>query len=524
MLLIVACASALSLGAVRIDEDGWTVVDPSPDSGTVYVSPDGDDTADGRTEATAVQTLATGIGLLRDGRPDRMLLQRGGVWHERIVLRISGRSKDEPILIAAYGDPALPRPKLERTPREKGNITIRGSNLIIIDLDLAGLKVDSGIVVAAGAEHLTFEGLTINGYSFGLKAQAKAGNPIQYLTVRRCVISDSGGPGVFLKNVDDLTIEECVMDNNGTKKKRHHNIYKARGGARHVYRNNIISRGANHGLKIRARAEDYQIVGNLFVRNRNDMGITLDGDDISRGNLEWDCHNINVVGNVFLETGRHEGSMAMYVSHVDRLTIERNWFVNSQSNPTSATIVLFHGHDLAITKRSNVRIIANVIAGFSNNGIAWSGPKGVDHTGTGNEIRDNLIQLPKDGRKRLFALRGFGMSDLSEKIALSGNVYYVDRPMTAGWIKSGGPDGLTLAQWQARSAEADAEAAKVTFRDPTRTTGTYNATLGGPATADAFIEEARQQRKDHWRTAYSPAAVIAYIAEGFTEVSRTPIQ
>ena len=43
----------------------------------------------------------------------------------------------------------------------------------------------------------------------------------------------------------------------------------------------------------------------------------------------------------------------------------------------------------------------------------------------------------------------------------------------------------------------------------------YNGTLGGEATFEAFAEEVRQQSKTNWRPAYTAQAVNAYIREGF---------
>ena len=48
------------------------------------------------------------------------------------------------------------------------------------------------------------------------------------------------------------------------------------------------------------------------------------------------------------------------------------------------------------------------------------------------------------------------------------------------------------------------------------TVGTYNASLGGPSTLEAFLAEARQQSKSNWRDEYTAQAVADYIREGFT--------
>ena len=57
----------------------------------------------------------------------------------------------------------------------------------------------------------------------------------------------------------------------------------------------------------------------------------------------------------------------------------------------------------------------------------------------------------------------------------------------------------------------------ITFVDATRTVATYNATLGGAATLEAFIEECLKQSKDNWRTEYTALAVNWYLRTGYAE-------
>src|SRR3954453_2794115 len=99
-----ACALAESLEgrslfSVSLDH-GWAVVTPSDDTRTIYVSSStGSDDNNGRSATHPVRTLKHAKSMLRDGKPDHLLLKRGdrfagglGDW------TISGRSEDEPIL------------------------------------------------------------------------------------------------------------------------------------------------------------------------------------------------------------------------------------------------------------------------------------------------------------------------------------------------------------------------------------------------------------------------------------------
>jgi hypothetical protein len=74
---------------------------------TFYIDAlDGDDRGDGRTEATAWKSLGH---LLRAHQPpgSQVLLRRGGVWRESLILDSSGTA-GAPLLIGAYGEGAPP--------------------------------------------------------------------------------------------------------------------------------------------------------------------------------------------------------------------------------------------------------------------------------------------------------------------------------------------------------------------------------------------------------------------------------
>ena len=51
--------------------------------------------------------------------------------------------------------------------------------------------------------------------------------------------------------------------------------------------------------------------------------------------------------------------------------------------------------------------------------------------------------------------------------------------------------------------------------DTTRSVGTYNASLGGPATSAAFLARARQQRRYNWDENYTATTANAWIRAGF---------
>jgi hypothetical protein len=55
----------------------------------------------------------------------------------------------------------------------------------------------------------------------------------------------------------------------------------------------------------------------------------------------------------------------------------------------------------------------------------------------------------------------------------------------------------------------------VAFADPTRSVGSYHATLNKEETLEAFLTEARAQSRRRWLQEYTAQAVLEYIRAGF---------
>ena len=58
------------------------------------------------------------------------------------------------------------------------------------------------------------------------------------------------------------------------------------------------------------------------------------------------------------------------------------------------------------------------------------------------------------------------------------------------------------------------ESTTINFYDPYRSIESYNATLGGAASLDAFIEGARQNSKDRWDVRYTAREVNRWLRHG----------
>jgi hypothetical protein len=53
------------------------------------------------------------------------------------------------------------------------------------------------------------------------------------------------------------------------------------------------------------------------------------------------------------------------------------------------------------------------------------------------------------------------------------------------------------------------------YPDPSRSVAKYNASLGGQASLDAFLVEARKQSMTNWRQEYTGVAVATYLRQGY---------
>lgn len=287
--------------------DGWTDFVPSPDTRVVYVSASlGQDSNSGLSPAEPVRTLAAGLSKLRNHHPDWMLLRRGDVWTDENFgywNRPGGRSAEEPMVIASYGDWSQPRPLVQtggQSAFKVEGVNSSGSAdhrkvswLCIVGLHLRphtynGRATDSwgirpvGIRWFAGTEGVLVEDCLIEGYSGNITFQDAYGRGINQVTIRRNVIIDAWASdpdpaegraqGIYVSGVRGLTIEENFLDHNGWKEIEgdtgpdifSHNMYIQSNNSGCVVRLNVSSRASSHGLQLRPGG---LIEANVFVND-----------------------------------------------------------------------------------------------------------------------------------------------------------------------------------------------------------------------------------------------------------------
>ncbi|MEM8782783.1 MAG: right-handed parallel beta-helix repeat-containing protein [Planctomycetota bacterium] len=318
--------------AARIDVEpavgadaGFTAWPLHPAARRIHVANAGDDRHNGLTPQTPVRTLRRGLGLLRNGFGDQLLLRAGDTFQGGLGdWRWSGRDAQHPAVLGVYGDGDRPR------------IVTHGEGFLIVShrrrvdyVAFQGLHVfparrmswhpafdpddlpyrEAGVWWMGRGRHITLEDCKIQGYQNNLVFQNNEIGGIADLTIRRCIVADSythrdgkiGGhsTGLFTMGVDGVRVEESVFDHNGwapaevgiagaSRTMFNHNLYLEQTSRNLTVSNNVITRGASFGLQLRPGGE---ATGNLFARNALGMYFA------------W--HPSRVVGNVVAESVDH---------------------------------------------------------------------------------------------------------------------------------------------------------------------------------------------------------------------------
>lgn len=167
----------------------------------------------------------------------------------------------------------------------------------------------------------------------------------------------------------------------------------------------------------------------------------------------------------------------------------------------------------------NLNIYDNIIYDWSNPN--W--PDSNDHRATGfvlqpvtgsinNSFHDNIIQQPVSGY--VASINGSNAAGFT----LTNNSYFSAEDINSSlWSKGwfGGGNTISMDEWITRTGETNMNTTPVSFPDPNRKIEGYMSSIGGTATYEAFINEAKQQSKYNWRPEYTAAAVNDWVRAGF---------
>lgn len=511
----------------RDQEDGFTTFDIAEDSQVVYVSAEGDDSADGATPETAVKTLTKAASLVRDGQNDFMLLRRGDTWRGEVLGRFkSGKDATHPLVIGSYGD-SLELPRIEvasffidHNGKELNYVALIGLNLVIYtrnpeDPEFTG-KGDELLRYVGGGKNLLVEGCHLE---FGeIIVQSYDAYVYEDVEIRRNVLEKSyyafdnctsvGPSGMYSSHAERLTIEGNLFDHNGWNEDvekgcatmYNHNLYL--NGNDLTVRDNILSRASSMAIKLRSDTTG-DMTGTLIENNyftEGEIGISIGGnkdaparfaDSIIRNNVMSDIGRTKPTGRTL--------AWGIEVQDNDGLEISGNYFLNQREPGVS------NSYAINMNNAANaVTISGNLFYRIQARGLSVSETAGHQNV----EVSDNTFVDP-DQKSCLI-----GHSGSFSGYTYSGNEYF-SSASAGSWFCADG--GGSIDGWKSASGESDAQAvtADPGFADPERSVETYAESLGLEASLAGFLGAARLQNRLNYDPRLTANALNDYIRAGF---------
>ena len=513
--------SAWTLWITASLSTGWTPLVPSADTRIVYVSSStGNDSNSGLSEGAPVRTILRGYSLLRHKSADWLLLKAGDTWKEGFPYwQLCGRSATEPMVISSYGVGERPRidnaPDTAAFPRSGGGgspPSIDHIWLVGIAFSCSAYKGDTqtlGFAWNGAGSNILIEDCLFQGYLNNISIQGSAADPVKNVTIRRSVIIDayskeSNGhaQGIITGFVDGLNIIENVIDHNGWKEGVgnatifNHNMYITSDNSNAVVRGNIITRASSHGLALGCGGV---VEENLFVRDAL-AGFVGKVASTVRNNVVLEGTDIAA------DIPRGFGFEIQQVPMSPPTIVENNIIANKLSPNTYASALNVGFSTNPAYPPPGAIIFRNNIV-YNWKAVGFNDPVEPDRYGSVT-VSNNVFSEPSLPSRMVYHSP---TSVDTARITFTGNTYnYVGNSPFA----VGGYD-VSLAQWKTMTKETNLSTAPRIFAGASNTTASYNASLGGQATFEAYINECRKQSRLNWRDAYTAAAFNAYMRDGF---------
>jgi len=544
------------------DYDGgapqWTTFNSSADTQVIFVSSsDGNDNTCQPYNAQAIglttsddmpapsilpcKTIAKGYSLLRHEQPDWMLLKRGDVFQESLShgnggrWQKSGRSSTERMIVGSYGT-SKTRPKIDydgylvhvfgggSTPEEINYLAFLDFHQYASYNDQTSAPYhtpsSAGVRWLRKSRDVLFENVHLEFASFVVQASSQ--EVIQDFSIRYSIVERNYGvagecensthsQGIFTSGIKNLLLEGNLFDHNGwhpdipcgRATMFNRNMYLSGGDGSTTLRFNIDARGSSGGVQVRMGG---LVEDNLYLQNP--VSITLGSSENSPGTIATGTIRRNVIldaqdidstaigwGIVIGGSGPAAGGGTVYTEnvHVHDNIISRN--VTSSGN--SEGIHFRHQHQQG-------HLIENNIVYHWGSGIDFFTQV---ESANGVMIRNNQIQLANGARAVSM------IHPLLNGINFNGNTYYSSLPEHQWFRHEFSLIGFN--QWLALSQESGASNTQIQYLDPDRNISSYHASIGGEASLEAFLSEAKKQSRFNWRSEYAAPAVNNYIRAGF---------
>jgi hypothetical protein len=521
--------------SVSLDANGWTVAARSPGARVIYVSSSsGNDINSGLSPSAPVKSLHHAESLLRNDSADEMLLECGDVWDESLgVLTVSGRSDADPIVVGTYG--TGPRPLLDTGAGNGLTLGMTSSPQInyvdIIGLDFyadtrdpaspvfssAAAEIGSyGIYIAARTTGLNIEDCEIRDYGTDITVEPYFG-PVSDLTIRRSDILDaytangSHSEGLYANGVAGLVLQGNTFDHDGWNASVpgaqatifNHDAYLSSDNSGVVVTDNIFADASSHGLQARSGGD---IESNLFLDDPIGMSFGLvNGSPITPGGVSG-----IVNGNVFIGTATINGQVRGYGMEIgntspDAQTIVSNNIFSSNEGGNFAAILLEYGQGVTNPAQAvginNLTIEGNIVYDWT---AGLSIESGMQPGGTGARALNHLA-IRNNSFDRITGSEVFEQGTALNRAqeSLSENTF-------------------SSATSKTPAGQLGAQLATNRFIDPTRSAATFDASLGGPGTVAAFVDEAAARSSGAWQENDTADAAVAYVQAGFETANASP--
>ncbi|MEM9165712.1 MAG: right-handed parallel beta-helix repeat-containing protein [Planctomycetota bacterium] len=494
--------------------DGWTEFTPSSDTRRIYVSSrSGNDRNNGRSPSQAVRTIERGKSLLRDGRPDWLLLRTGDVWYEAIGgWNLSGRSSREPMLVSSYGSGA--RPKLiTGSGKALSMVTDRHDRhhvaFVGLHFEPSDLGSDIGVrVVASTVKDLLIEDCYIGGYRQNIVLDSESRErKSQDIRIRRNVIVDGLGSafsfGIYAESVDGLLIEGNFIDRNGWDYRRGrnatatmfgHNIYLQRSVEDAVVRDNIITRAAAHGMQIRHGGI---VENNIFAENP--ISLLFSNQELDRPRATDRVVSNVIVGGIDINNSNRRG-WGLHVTGVKQVRVADNIIANIKLGADRGYGLLLTG-DGSSDRVFRTTIENNIIDDYGQtfrifNDIAQ------DVT-----FRRNVLSKTAGSESVIYIRENRPLPG----VRFSGNSYLhttSNRPFAASGAS------FTLSEWRNRY-EPTAAPLRDEYRNGDRTMDSYARAIG-MWNASNLYQRMREQSRRNWDEDLTAESLRQYFRWGYS--------
>lgn len=527
LLAVVACGAAtlaITPAAALAQNDTatfWTHFAPSEDTRLVFVSSSsGRDTNSGLSPNKPVKSLARAYELLRDGHPDWMLLRRGDVWYESLPnWGKSGRSEHEKMIVGAFGDEDV-RPQLRPAPSTIA-LHVLGSGTIE-HVAFVGLHLEPqerqpsegqiGIRWLQDSEDIHFEDLYVDGFKDNIVLQAYGeGVSLRDFKINGCVIvdawSNSGhSQGIFASGVNGLSIEHCVIDNNGFNLDMgaeptifNHNVYVQNGCTDVSFRNNISSDASSHGIQLRPGGI---IESNLFVSNP--LAILLGGGSYpEEGGVSGIVHrNLVMYGRDISDDLPR--AFGFTLSNIKDARVTNNYITISSVGANRDAISAGRDRNLPLM---NLEISHNMI-------LDWQGSIGIREPNGSEEYSNISVHSNSFYRDMSPNTNGnlnkpfiYLFDDHSESVQVHNNEYnhysMHDRPFRVGTVHIDTADWLDMIEPSAQSIALESPPPAIGLEQ-------YLADHEMSGDFQDFIDQARLLSRSNFDSRFTAAKVISW--------------